>query len=210
VSSSRADPVTVPTPTSAATTPTTVTRRAGSWWRAVASAAALALVAALAVALWPAAWGGSTSLTIVQGHSMEPTYATGDLVVGRTGPAQVGDVVVYRPTGLNGHVVHRVVGGDATDGWVVRGDNNTWDDPWRPTGDEVVGVVRWHVPHAGRVIGALTSPTAWLAYAVIAAGWLLWPGREAEDDDTGSAGGQPDDRPDRQPQQEVPRELTHT
>jgi signal peptidase len=146
-----------------------------------ASWASEALVVALALAVWPAAWGGSTSLTIVAGHSMDPTFATGDLVVGRTGPVRVGDVIVYQPDDVDGHVVHRVVGGNATDGWVMRGDDNTWDDIWRPTSDEVVGVVRWHVPHVGAVLGGLTSPTAWVAYALVAAGWFLWPARPTDD-----------------------------
>jgi len=169
--------------TSSTATPTTAARRAGSRWRAVAGWASLAFVAALVVAAWPVAWGGSTSLTIVSGHSMDPTYATGDLVVGRTGTVHVGDVVVYRPVDVDGHVVHRVVGGNATDGWVMRGDGNTWDDVWRPTSEDVVGVVRWHLPHVGDVVGALTSPTAWVAYAVLAAGWFLWPGRDGADDE---------------------------
>ena len=62
----------------------------------------LFLVAALVVGyfLWPTSLGGCTTLTIVSGHSMEPTYYTGDLVVSRCGDYQVGDIVVYNPPNM--------------------------------------------------------------------------------------------------------------
>ena len=52
------------------------------------------LVAGAAYLLWPTGLGGCTTLTIVSGHSMEPTYHTGDVVLSRCGTPQVGDVVV--------------------------------------------------------------------------------------------------------------------
>lgn len=152
--------------------------RAGAFW------VSLALVAGLAAYLWPVAWGGGTSVVVVSGHSMEQTYADGDVVVARAGTVAVGDVVVYRPDGVDGLVVHRVVGGDAVHGWVLRGDNNDWDDLWRPTADQVVGVVAWHLPGVGRVTGLLSSPAAWLALVAVAAGVLLWPTRTSDDEPT--------------------------
>lgn len=167
--------MTTTTPPAAATTATT---RARAPWRRVVSWVPAALVVAVAAFLWPATWGGGTTLVVVAGESMEPTYASGDLVVARAGAAEVGDVVVYRPDGVDGYVVHRIVGGDATTGWTTRGDNNGWDDVWHPTGDDVAGVVRWHVPGLGAVTPVLGSPTTWLALALVVAGWLLWPGRD--------------------------------
>ena len=52
--------------------------------------------------LWPTSLGGCTTLTIVSGHSMEPTYYTGDLVVSRCGDVGVGDVITYRPPDIDG------------------------------------------------------------------------------------------------------------
>lgn len=153
--------------------------------RAGASWVVLALVAGLAAYLWPVTWGGSTSVVVVSGHSMETTYSDGDLVVARAGTVDVGDVVVYRPDGVDGLVVHRIVGGDPVHGWVVRGDNNDWDDLWNPTADDVLGVVAWHVPGVGAATGLLSSPVAWLALVTIGAGVLLWPTSrrdEVEDD----------------------------
>lgn len=150
-------------------------RGAGSW-------VVFGLVLVLAVLLWPHQWGGRTSLTVVSGHSMDGTYATGDLVVGRVGTPEVGDIVVFRPPGLDGLVVHRIVGGDAESGWVTRGDNNTWDDPWRPTADDVVGIARWHVPNAWAVVRLATSPLAIVAYALVVVGIFVWPARSSTTD----------------------------
>ncbi|MDM7855427.1 signal peptidase I [Cellulomonas alba] len=169
----------------AAPTRTALRGRAGRL-RGVGSWIVFGLVVVLAVLLWPHQWGGRTSLTIVSGHSMDGTYSTGDLVVGRVGTAEVGDVVVFRPPGLDGYVVHRIVGGDAESGWVTRGDDNTWDDPWRPTSDDVVGVARWHVPHAWAVVRLATSPLAIVAYALVVVGIFLWPPRSVTaEPDTG-------------------------
>ena len=43
---------------------------------------------------WPTSLGGCTTLTIVSGHSMEPTYYTNDIVVSRCGSPEVGDIAV--------------------------------------------------------------------------------------------------------------------
>jgi signal peptidase len=148
-------------------------------------AALLVVLAAAAWLLWPSNLGGCTTLTIVSGHSMEPTYYTGDLVVSRCGPPEVGDVVVYRPSGENGgRVIHRIVGGDATAGWRMQGDNNDFTDPWSPRGEEVLGVARLHVPHLGTVAAVLMSPITWTSVLVLGGALLLWPGRdEAEGGD---------------------------
>jgi len=135
-----------------------------------------ALVGVLVWFGWPSTLGGCTTLTIVSGHSMEPTYYTGDLVVSRCGTPEAGDVVVYTPPGLDhGRVIHRVVGGDAGDGWVIQGDNNDFLDPWRPHAADVLGIARLHVPGLGRVASILLDPWAWASLLVVAAGVLLWP-----------------------------------
>lgn len=141
-----------------------------------------ALVGVLVWFGWPSTLGGCTTLTIVSGHSMEPTYYTGDLVVSRCGTPGEGDVVVYTPPGLDrGRIIHRVVGGDAIDGWVIQGDNNDFLDPWRPHAADVLGIARLHVPGLGRVASILLDPWAWASLLVVAAGILLWPSRPEPD-----------------------------
>lgn len=145
--------------------------RSASGWAVTA-----ALVGVLVWFGWPSTLGGCTTLTIVSGHSMEPTYYTGDLVVSRCGTPGTGDVVVYTPPGLDrGRIIHRVVGGDAGDGWVIQGDNNDFLDPWRPHAGDVLGIARLHVPGLGRVASILLDPWAWASLLVVAAGVLLWP-----------------------------------
>ncbi|GAB2470697.1 signal peptidase I [Xylanimonas ulmi] len=131
---------------------------------------------AVVAALWPAQWGGFLSLTIVSGPSMTPAYQSGDLVIGLRREANMGDVVVYRPDGIEASVVHRVVSGDTDSGWVTRGDHNDWDDPWLATSENTLGVVQWRLPHVSRFVpsgGMLPIGMACLIGAV-----LLMPGRE--------------------------------
>lgn len=128
--------------------------------------------------LWPSSLGGCTTLTIVSGESMEPTYYTGDLVVSRCGPVEVGDVMVYQPADFGGaRIIHRVTGGDA-DGWRLQGDNNAWVDPFEPTGDEVLGTAVLHLPHVGKVASVLLSPLTWVSVLVVAGAFLVWPGKD--------------------------------
>lgn len=147
------------------------------------------ILGALAVAwlLWPSSLGGCTTLTIVSGHSMEPTYYTGDLVVSRCGPVEVGDVIVYRPPDVGGaRVIHRIVGGD-TSGWVVQGDNNDFLDPWSPTQENILGSAVLHVPQLGKVAAILLSPLTWISLLLVALAIVVWPGRPS-DRPTGEAG----------------------
>lgn len=158
----------------------------------VRSALGWAVTAALVGVLvwfgWPSTLGGCTTLTIVSGHSMEPTYDTGDLVVSRCGTPEAGDVVVYTPPGLDrGRIIHRVVGGDAGDGWVIQGDNNDFLDPWRPHAGDVLGIARLHVPGLGRVASILLDPWAWASLLVVAAGVLLWPAPPSGSSESGSS-----------------------
>lgn len=153
------------------------------------------LVGALVVGwlLWPSSLGGCTTLTIVSGRSMEPTYYTGDLVVSRCGPVEVGDVIVYNPPDVGGaRVIHRIVDGNAEDGWVVQGDNNAFLDPWNPTGEQILGSAVLHLPHVGKFAAILLSPLTWISLLVIALAIVVWPGKaddveSAEDDSDGDA-----------------------
>lgn len=134
--------------------------------------------------LWPTSLGGCTTLTIVSGQSMEPTYYTGDLVVSRCGPVEVGDVVVYNPPDIDGaRIIHRIIGGDAAEGWIIQGDNNDFLDPWRPTDENILGSSVLHLPHVGKVAAILLSPLTWISILTVALAVIVWPGRGAEDEE---------------------------
>lgn len=152
---------------------------------------AAALVAVWFV--WPTSLGGCTTLTYVEGHSMEPTYHTGDIVVSRCGEPEVGDVIVYAPASQKGaRIIHRVIGGDA-DGWVVRGDNNSFTDPFEPSGDEVLGVAKVHVPKIGLGLRFLTNAYLWLGLLFLALALWAWPSRGDDEDDDEDADEDADD-----------------
>jgi signal peptidase I len=141
----------------------------------------VALVAVWAVTLRPQALGGPTAIVIVSGTSMEPLFHTGDLVVvKRQRSYRVGDVVAYRvpegSTGENSVVIHRIVGGSAAKGYVLRGDNRDTDDLWRPGREDVVGREWVAISTQGRILSALRSPAgvatlaALLTFVLVATG----------------------------------------
>lgn len=119
------------------------------------------LLAAWWLLLRPTILGGDTTLVTVSGTSMQPRMYTGDLAIVRdTDDYVVGEVIAYRPSQGDDSsvVIHRIVGGDADAGFIMRGDNNDFEDPWRPRPDQIAGELWWHVPNAGTVIAALRDP----------------------------------------------------
>jgi signal peptidase I len=98
--------------------------------------------------------GSPVSYVVVSGHSMEPTFHTGDLVLlTRAGAYRKGEIIAYEvPKGGPGAgliVIHRIVGGNAREGFLVRGDNKQFADPWRPRPRDIVGTERLMVPKIG-------------------------------------------------------------
>ena len=135
-----------------------------------------ALIVGLLYLFWPSSLGGCSTLTIVSGQSMEPTYHTGDLVWSRCGEAAVGDIVVYSPPGHdNSHVIHRIVDGNGDDGWILQGDNNDFLDPWQPDDSYIVGIARVHIPGMGTILYSLGNPCIWISLVLVAAAIYLWP-----------------------------------
>ena len=112
---------------------------------------------------------------------MEPGLSDGDLaLVRQRGSYQVGDVVAFRipdgEAGARAIVIHRIVGGSPHSGYVLKGDNRTGPDIWRPKRDDVVGALSFSVAGGGLVFGFVRSPfalaslAALIAFVVIALG----------------------------------------
>lgn len=130
-------------------------------------AAGIAIVV-LACLFWmqylrPESLGGRAGYVLVSGHSMEPRYHTGDLVlVERKGSYHPGEVVAYHvPKGdpmAGAQVIHRIIRGDAAHGFVVRGDNRTAPDVWRPKLGDIVGAKALRIPNAVVLLQYLRSP----------------------------------------------------
>ncbi len=90
--------------------------------------------------------GGPASYVIVSGISMEPTMHAGDLAVMRRDTNyQVGDVVTYRDAKLQQFIIHRIIGVEAGQ-YILLGDNNKEPDTYRPTKDEIIGKLLFHLP----------------------------------------------------------------
>ena len=142
--------------------------------RALSMAATFVLVVGWFLVLRPQPLGGPATYVVVRGSSMLPAYENGDFVVTQSARAYaVGDVIAYRvPAGEvgEGHVViHRIVGGDEANGFVVQGDNNSFRDPWMPRPDDIAGKVWLTLPGFGRVIALMQQPViaAGLAMSVV-------------------------------------------
>jgi signal peptidase len=134
-----------------------------SFRRLLTPAAMGAFVVVWFFVLRPTALGGPLSGEIVSGHSMEPLLHTGDLVVSRAQSAySAGDLIVFRvPDGQPGagaSIVHRIVGGDGTSGFVTKGDNNPSTDPWHPRASDVIGRSWIELPGTGAWLLVLRKP----------------------------------------------------
>jgi signal peptidase I len=147
--------------------------------------AALALRGALLVALplvvlaiWfvafrPAELGGPVRYAVIHGQSMEPTLHAGDLIVTRTrGEYEIGDVIAFEsPVGA---VTHRIVGGDAEEGYISEGDNNQRPDPWVITPEQITGKVWFSTPYGSHLswLGPATLSLSSAFFGILALGYL--------------------------------------
>jgi len=146
----------------------------------VIDAVMVLLTLAVVIYLWPASLGGRTHFVVVQGHSMEPTFHLGDVVIARTNDdPKVGDIIVYHiPKGTPGTgmlIIHRVksVWPDGT--LQTQGDNRKEPDPFHITAGDVMGTPVRAIPHLGRLIGLSTSPLIVAIAAGLLTIFVLWP-----------------------------------
>jgi signal peptidase len=143
---------------------------------------------------WPQSLGGRVAYVRVDGRSMNPTLKMGDLAVVRRQPSYaVGDAVAYRiPAGEFGAgaiVIHRLVGGDGTRGFITKGDNRNIRDEWHPRTADIVGRVQYDLPGLGAQVAQLTRPV-YLGglMAALTVVCMLVPGRSARRPQTPTRG----------------------
>jgi signal peptidase I len=151
----------------------------------------LVLGAFLAV-MWPVRFGGNTSFMIVSGHSMDPTYHTGDLVITKKrANYRVGEIVVYRipgeGAGARREVVHRLHEVQPDGKLLAKGDNNRTTDPWAITAKDIVGSKWIMVPKGGVVLGFLRSILMLSLVFGFLVTWVFWPREVKEEDEPASA-----------------------
>jgi hypothetical protein len=78
----------------------------------------------------------------------------------------------YDQAGAGTLVVHRIVGGSSHDGYVTRGDNRGYRDPWRPKPADIAGKMSLHARRLG-MIPVLSHTTLGMALIAALAGFLV-------------------------------------
>jgi signal peptidase I len=159
------------------------------WRELLETAVTIGVAVVWFVALRPVALGGPASYIVVHGYSMSGTLAPGDLVVTtRQSSYAAGDAIVYRVSSGAGRgllVVHRIIRADES-GYTMRGDANSYVDPWIPKTSDVVGRLVVTLPGLGRMLAGLANPfvlaAVWgLAALILGLSILPDPGRPALD-----------------------------
>jgi signal peptidase I len=114
------------------------------------------LFAALLMTFSAASVTGYVKARVVLTNSMEPTINPGDIVITANSERvvpQVGSVIAYQARQFNGTPVgvftHRIIGGNALDGWMMKGDNNPSPDIQKPKGADILGTVILTIPKLG-------------------------------------------------------------
>ncbi len=90
----------------------------------------------------------------VRGHSMEPTFSPGALLIARSTPpatVQAGDIIVFSGLAGEPNIVHRVVAlrSGSTPVATTMGDNNPVTDPYPVVLRGAVPRIVWSVPRVG-------------------------------------------------------------
>ena len=104
-------------------------------------------------------FAGLVKARIVLTNSMLPTISAGDIVLlanpNRLEP-EIGSVVAYTAKRFDGSDVgvftHRIIGGSAEEGFLVKGDSNPTPDTQRPLPEDINGVVFFVVPFIGKLL----------------------------------------------------------
>lgn len=118
---------------------------------------------------------GRVQARVVLTGSMSPTINAGDVVFLNPSKAnlpQKNDIITYTGRRFDGTAVasftHRIVGGDATSGFILKGDANLNPDIQRVKPADVVGKVVFVLPY----IGQFLSPTK--LFTLVPFIFILW------------------------------------
>ena len=120
---------------------------------------------------------GYVKARVVLTGSMAPAIKSGDIVIlipTKHKEPKISDVVAYTGRRFDGSSVgvftHRIIDGDATKGFIVKGDANPSPDVQKPTLADVSGIVIFTIPF----IGNFLTPKALLILVPLIFGlWLV-------------------------------------
>lgn len=122
-------------------------------------------------------FSGSVKARVVLTGSMTPTINPGDVIL--TTPTstitpKVGSIVAYVGRRFDGTAVgvfsHRIIGGDAETGFIVKGDSNPAPDTQKPKIPDITGVVIFVIPYIGKF---LTPKALMIIIPLIFGLWLI-------------------------------------
>jgi signal peptidase len=127
---------------------------------------------------------GFIKARVVLTGSMVPAINPGDVIVTINPKYQapkIGDVVTYQGRTFSGAPValfsHRIISGNAADGFVVKGDHNPSPDVQHPKMPDILGVVIFTIPFIGKF---LTKQALIFLVPIVAGLWIALDGmREA-------------------------------
>jgi signal peptidase I len=143
--------------------------------RSFSTLASMVLLLGVWIAFAPTQLGGQAAYIIVNGNSMEPRFHRGDLVIVRRAAAyHPGDIVTYRHPVI-GPVIHRIVAREG-DHFVLKGDNNSWLDSYRPTQADFLGKSWLFLPRVGQVLDQVRSPGYGALLGVLMGGIIIVTG----------------------------------
>jgi signal peptidase I len=126
-------------------------KRIGSWLAGL-------VIALCALAVLSARTGGPVSWVVTNGISMSPGITQGTLVfLTRQPHYEVGEVIAYHNSQLKTVVLHRAIDRRG-DGFVMKGDHNTWIDTVEPTEADIVGRRLFQIQGFGSAFHRLTRP----------------------------------------------------
>ncbi len=120
---------------------------------------------------------GVVKARIVLTGSMSPTINPGDIIL-TVPPSKLtpkkGDVVAYVGRRFDGASVgvfsHRIIGGDAQTGFIVKGDANPSPDVQHPKIPDITGIVIYTIPFIGKIL----TPRALIVLVPLIFGfWLV-------------------------------------
>ena len=140
------------------------------------------LAIATAIGLLFLTLGPSWTAYTVQGHSMEPEFQPGDLIITsreKAAAVQTGEIIVFvadwASDKYDHRVVHRVVATGKIDGQHIaytRGDANSLVDPQPVNLDQGIRVVRYRLHSGGLLARIIAGPFMLATVATLAAGML--------------------------------------
>lgn len=136
--------------------------------------------------LWPTRLGGATTVLVVQGNSMYPTLANGDLVLARSQDRyHSGQIVVFDVqfpgSSSRLRVMHRILA-IAADGTVTtRGDNRATSDEFGTTTDDIIGEAVATVPRGGTVLWFMSRWWTLAAASGLITVMSLWKDERRQD-----------------------------